>query len=168
MHHTQIKSAVAKYKGFRTVVSKAELEKIVSADDKEYSSDEVAEILAALEKEPLTPVVDAALKNVESQLKWYDEFQARIEKKLVTNVLMGKQESIIVGWELVKKLMPKFIEPSVAKHLNSFADGFAGDQPGLFLYPKGEAKTGDVIPYKVWADEMGRNAAQDINQLLNQ
>jgi hypothetical protein len=102
-----------------------------------------------------------------STLSWYDEFDVNIVKKEAKNTLAGRIESIIVGWDIVKKLHPKLIEPSLAKHLNSFANGYQPGEFGKFLFPKGEKTVGSRILYKEWADEMGINPKDDINQLLS-
>lgn len=101
-----------------------------------------------------------------SSTQWYDEFHVRILKKPVRNPYTNTTESVIVGWELVKKLHPKLIEPSVALHLNSFAEGFLVDQVGKYLVAKDTMTTGQIIPYKEWADQYGKNPKEDINQLL--
>lgn len=99
-------------------------------------------------------------------LKWFDEFHVRIQKRSVKNVLAGRDETIITGWEVVKKLMPKFIEPGLAAYTNSFANGYDVNNVGLYLALKGTLTVGQIIPYKEWADERKIDPKQDINQLL--
>jgi hypothetical protein len=114
---------------------------------------------------PSSPSIEEQQAN-HPTMKWYDEFHVRIQKKIVRNVLGGREESIITGWELVKKLHAKFIEPSLAKYFNQFANGYYPENIGCYLVPKGTMTTGDVIPYKQWADEQGIDPKNDIHQVL--
>jgi hypothetical protein len=98
--------------------------------------------------------------------KWFDEFDVRIQKVEVRNVLAGRNETIITGWELQKKKHPKFIEPHLAVTTNAFANGYDILGVGPYLVPRDTMKTGDVIPYLTWATEQGKNLAEDLNILL--
>jgi len=99
--------------------------------------------------------------------KWFDEFEARIQKKEVRNMYTQRNETIITGWQLSVKKHPKFIEPSNALAQNAFANG--ADTFGIFNYlvPKDEKKSGDFITYKDWAIEQGKDLKSDINIILN-
>lgn len=112
------------------------------------------------------PPTVAELQANHPTMKWFDEFHVRIQKKTVRNVLVGRDETIITGWELVKKLMPKFIEPLLAKSFNRFANGYNVENVGQYFVLKDSMTTGDVITYKTWADEQGIDPKSDINQLL--
>lgn len=112
------------------------------------------------------PIDVEGLQAEHPTMKWFDEFHVRIQKRTVRNILAGKEETIITGWEVVKKLMPKFIEPSLATYINQFANGYATDNVGVYFALKDTVKTGDLILYKDWADERGIDPKQDINQLL--
>ncbi len=98
--------------------------------------------------------------------KWFDEFDARILKISVRNVLAGRNETIITGWELQKKKHPKFIEPRLATETNAFANGYDTLGIGPYLVLRDTMKTGDVIPYLTWATEQGKNLNEDLNILL--
>lgn len=100
-------------------------------------------------------------------MKWFDEFQAVIMKIQKRNVIANRMDTIITGWELRKKLHPKFIEPNVAKELNHFADSFDSENGGKLLLLQSKAhKPGDVIEYKEWFKETGRDAREDVNSAL--
>jgi hypothetical protein len=103
----------------------------------------------------------------ESAYKWFDEFDARIQKKEVRNPYTQRNESIITGWALEKKKHPKKIEPSLAISLNSFADGYDVLGVGNLLVPKDQFKSGDLISYESWAKDQGKDEKQDINILLS-
>lgn len=160
MNSNEIKTAAKKYgPAYKKNAEAAQLEMISD----EYSEDEIKLVVAEI----LGPLKTVAEKQANHPTcKWYDEFECRIQKMQVQNVIAGKSETIITGWELTKKLMPKFIEPSVAKQLNVFANGMVPENIGLMLILKGSKNVGSTITYKEWADEMGINPANDLNQLL--
>jgi len=185
MHYKTKEAAVNKYGAqFKDGATREELTNAVAADEKKFDPTEVDEIVDAIldsggPKKPVEvnepkPSENGTKKKTIAELqaehptmKWFDEFHVRIQKKNVRNVLAGRDETIITGWEIVKKLHPKFVEPRLATETNRFANGYVTDQVGLYLVLKDTMKTGDVISYKTWADEMGIDPKSDINQLLN-
>lgn len=102
------------------------------------------------------------------KLQWYDEFKVRIKKQSVTNPFTKIVQSMIVGWQFEEKLVPKKLEPNVAKSLNAFANGFEPTHTGNYLYPKDTIKPGHFMKYDDFVKEHGLNVKQDINILLRQ
>lgn len=132
----------------------------------DYEPDEAKEILAALsEPEKVNDNEKPSLSKEHKHYTWFDEFDAKIQKKEVRNRYTQQIDSIITGWQLEKKKHPKLIERHNATYLNSFADGY--DIVGSLLVPKDEYKTGDVLPYENWAKEQGKDLKNDKNIFLN-
>lgn len=118
------------------------------------------------------PATTPAKKSIADQqathatMKWFDEFEAIIQKEQHMNLLTNHMETITVGWEIGKKLHPKFIEPSLVPELNHFMDSFSTENPGKVLLPQGKYKNGDVITYTEWMTMQGRDPKKDRNALL--
>lgn len=170
MNKTETKTAAAKYADAFKTDPTATAEQIKL----DFPAAGEAEAILAILNEPdkgadkkSDPKADIAKKQANHpNYKWFDEFQGRIQKKSVMNQYTQREQTIITGWELTKKLHPKFIEPHIATQLNSFMNGFQGDDVGLVLVPRDKFKTGDVIPYKDWAKEQGKDFTTDLNILL--
>lgn len=176
MHHTQLKAAVKKYgEDFKN--DPEQTKTVIQADHNEEDAAaiiaEIHKVISSTTTVPEQPKKDTkADKIAEAQanhptMKWYDEFEVNIQKREVRNPYTQRQETIITGWELVKKKHPKFIEPNLAVSLNSFANGYDPGERGNILCLRDERKTGDVITYTEWATEQGRDLTEDINILLN-
>jgi hypothetical protein len=90
-------------------------------------------------------------------MKRYDLFLAHIERKEVRNKFTRQNESIIVGWELIKKEYPRTIEPHNAVALNAFMAGSVGAGELIqVLCPVDTKKVGDKITYEEWAIDQGK------------
>jgi len=97
----------------------------------------------------------------------FDEFETRVQKKEVRNVMANRNDTIITGWELGKKLHSKKIEKHNAVYLNSFANGANPNENFPMLVPVDTKRNGDTIKYADWAKEQGIDPTQDLNILLN-
>jgi len=156
MNNFKLNAAVKKYsEDFKS--DPEQTKELIKVDLDEADAETV---ITALEKKP------EEKKETTSNYKWYDEFDARIQKKEVRNPYTQQNNSVITGWELQKKKHHKFVEPHVAVQLNSFADGYDLSGLGNLLIPKDTMKTGDVITYETWAKEQGRDTSKDLNVLL--
>jgi phage major head subunit gpT-like protein len=176
MHHMVKKSAIEKYGNLvKEGKKKEEIELELIADEKGFTSEEVKELLEALFAEaPSKPTPE--LSKQESKAKHhehythYDEFEAFIRKENKFNPYVRKNEQIITGWELGKKLRSTLIEPHLAKELNAFAHGMdnhGGDGGrGKIYLPQGQYNRGDILKYEDWAKEQGINAETDPNVLF--
>ena len=189
-HYKRLESIIAEYDG----LTGDELNEALRSDGRKFSDEDIAEmtakiaeVQAAAHKEPPAPVapakpVAAVVANKKHKTpeqikaeqdnhpfyKWFDEFESRIIKKEVINPYNpGTKAVIIVGWELGKKLAPKFIEPRGALSQNAFALGAGDDGKFKFLLLKGANQNGDLITYKEWAIAQGLDLETDINILLN-
>lgn len=160
MNAKDLKAAVSKYQSAYYKDPETAFSQMI---DDLLSEEDIKQVTTAI---PVKKLSVAEQQANHPTLKWYDEFHVRVHKKSVQNVYANKQETIITGWEFVKKLMPKFIEPAVALQLNQFANGYNSDQVGLMLVLKDTVKTGDMLAYKTWADQYGIDPAKDLNQLL--
>ena len=182
LHHMKRKEAVKKYGHLKG----DELTSALLDDENKYTEEDIAEITKAINSPSGTPQrQDKALltqpgkkaglttdqvkeaQDNHPHYKWYDEFESRIHKKEVLNIYTNQTHTISIGWELNKKLHPKFIEPEIAKSMNSFANGAEPSGIFKFLVLKGTKSSGDFIHYKEWAEEQGIDLKKDINILLN-
>lgn len=176
MHHTQLKSAVKKYgEDFKNDPENTKL--VIQAD---HSEEDAKEIIAELSK-PVSHTVSKGNGNptvsnsdavAEAQAnhphyKWFDEFEARIQKKDVMNPYTNQNNTIITGWELTKKKHPKFFEPHLAKEFNLFAIGFDTLGVGNMYIEKDTMTTGQILTYEQWAKDQGKDLSKDMNILLN-
>ncbi len=105
-------------------------------------------------------------QNNHPSMKWYDEFEATISKQEVYNLIADKREAVTTHFTLEKKKHPKFLEPALAANFNSFMDGITFDGKGNFLLPKDKYNPGAIIPYKEWAEMVGRDLKKDRNYQL--
>lgn len=168
MHHKTKEAALRKFaEQFKT-----DPEAVKESLALDYEEADAKEILQALQV-PGSPAEKPKVKNTavdkadHPHYKWFDEFDARIQKREVINPYTTQRQTIITGWELTKRKHPKFIEPHLAKDLNAFADGFDTLGVGNLLALKGERNLGDVITYEQWATEQGKDLAKDINIILS-
>jgi len=152
MNNFKLKGAVKKYSELYKTDPEATKEAILLDHEKEDAEVIIAELNGKPVKAP--------------SLKWYDEFDARIQKREVRNKYTLQMQTIITGWILEKKKQPKSIEPHTAVYLNSFANGYDTLGVGSLLLPKDTAKTGDMISYEDWGKEQGKDLPNDINILL--
>jgi hypothetical protein len=180
LHHTQKKSLIAKYSHLQG----EELKQKLQLDELGLDNDAVEEVYSAIAESQGFKAVE--VKPVERKLrkgektdeqvkyeqdnheyyKWYDEFEVSIVKAEVRNVLAGKSQVIIRGWQIGKKLHPKFIEPSSAASSNAFANGSTPNELFRMLIPKDTQTQGNIYPYDNWAIEQGIDLNEDINHLL--
>jgi hypothetical protein len=175
MNNLKLRAAIKKY-GEQFVTDPESAKESIMLD---YEKDEVDTIIESLENSKINVtladpsiLMDKEIKGYEKEekecaYKWFDEFDARIQKKEVRNPYTQRNESIITGWALEKKKHPKKIEPSLAISLNSFADGYDVLGVGNLLVPKDQFKSGDLISYESWAKDQGKDEKQDINILLS-
>jgi hypothetical protein len=157
MNHNKLKAALKKYGD----LFKSDKNAAIEAINLDFSAEEAAELIAALNAPEAEPAKE------HEYYKWYDDFDARIQKREVVNQYTNTRQTIITGWSLEKKKYPKFIEPHIAVQLNSFADGYDTLGVGSMLVPKDSANPGTLITYENWALEQGRDLSKDINILLS-
>lgn len=178
MNNTELKQAHDKYAA-DWASDKITCAEIINAD---LSPEDATQVIGALTNglpedktaptgTGIAPVV--AEKNTEAPVTKktnyavFDEFETRIQKKEVRNVMANRNDTIITGWELGKKLHSKKIEKHNAKYLNSFANGANPNENFPMLVPVDTMRNGDMIKYADWAKEQGIDPTQDINILLN-
>lgn len=154
MTKPKLKAAVDKYKQDYAANKEATIE-VIKVDNSEADAQKIIDELDKL-----------AAPEKKTSLEDYDEFEANAILEAKTVPFINTTRSVIVGWELKKKLHPKRVEPHVARDLNAFARAVDHNNINKLLLKKGEYGVGQILKYEDWAKEQGLSDKDENLQLL--
>lgn len=154
MTKPKLKAAVDKYKQDYAANKEATIE-VIKVDNSEADAQKIIDELDKL-----------AAPEKKTSLEDYDEFEANAILEAKTVPFINTTRSVIVGWELKKKLHPKRVEPHVVRDLNAFARAVDHNNINKLLLKKGEYGVGQILKYEDWAKEQGLSDKDENLQLL--
>lgn len=174
MTKPKLKDAVDKYKQDYAANKETTIE-VIKVDNSEADAQKIIDELDKLAADGQPSGSGApslgngnppAAPEKKTSLEDYDEFEANAILEAKTVPFLNTTRSVIVGWELKKKLHPKRVEPHVARDLNAFARAVDHNNINKLLLKKGEYGVGQILKYEDWSKEQGLSDKDENLQLL--